>query len=109
MIFRRKSIKSTGCYALLIILPILLLLIFCRGLPISSGFVAETNAVKIAKEEVVKHGCRAEDYRVRVVDDTNAELWKVYFSPKAQYPPPGSGCIVTVEKSNGRTLFMPGE
>jgi|SRR5579885_3686059 len=93
----------------LITLPLILLLFSCNELQRNSNSITKSKAVTLAKQEAVRRGCKIEDYRVRVVNDTNGELWKIYFNTKAQYPPPGSDYIVTVEKKTGHTVFMPGE
>jgi hypothetical protein len=78
-------------------------------MPQNTNFITESKAITLAKQEAKRRGCKIEDYSVRVINDATGGVWKIYFNTKAQYPPPGSDYIVTVEKKTGHTVFMPGE
>ena len=90
-------------------LLICVLLMSCAERLETSGTITESKAIELAKKEAARNGCKVEDYRISAVNDTNKETWTVYFKLKAQFPPPGSDHIVTVERKTGSAVFMPGE
>jgi hypothetical protein len=70
--------------------------------------IGESQAVDLAKRELLKQGLKLEDFRVTVKSSTSGKDWLVFFDPKVQRKP-GGGYWVVVNKANGKAVLKVGD
>jgi hypothetical protein len=72
--------------------------------------LAQDEAVEVAKKEFAAHGRAAADYTITVeAYHADANRWIVWFDRKGPFPTPGGKHAVTVHKTTGQAVFMPGQ
>ena len=86
-----------------------LLLVSCVEHQETPGMITESKALELAKKEFVRNGLKLEDYRVSAKADSSGQNWIVWFDRKGEYSVPGGKHAVTVQKTTGKVVFMPGE
>jgi hypothetical protein len=74
------------------------------------NMVTQEQALVIARQEMERHGRRAEDYTESLDTETGpGDSWLVWFEAKGPYQTPGGKHGVRINKQTGKAEYLPGE
>jgi hypothetical protein len=103
----RHKVKHIGAVGLLLA-SLVLASLSCTQREVPMRTVGKSEAIELARKELLKQGLKVEDFRMTVETSSSGKDWLVFFDPKVQ-PKPGGGYWVTVDKVNGKAVFKVGD